>query len=443
MLATGFIYPVADKLARNAFLVEFDLKKKKSCTVCFEFAPDYFIQYDALKLPILMSNVMWLDLTFITWIHLLLLPNFSVLNEDSHRFTMGDNRVTELLVCWTFRNLTVYISPTSHITSDIIWLYPFSTKMAAKTLQRLFIPISVRLRSGKSDDYMRAHSSVSMTSPCHLTSQLRMSSLPPLAFSTKRPSPNLRSWTTASHPEKWTNPQTVSLTATAASCCLNHSLSATGAYCCWILNHNLSLTVLVSCSLISNITAMAASCSWNLMLNLKLTTSLLVTHNPKIQLTIYFWRRHQRPHRCPSQPSVCHITVAVQWNYCRNCKRQHSNCCDVRSCTTHPNTNDCVPVSTVCALFRSMEQQIATVIHDAQNNDVNSRLSANIIELKSQLTSNNTIIKDLKRQLAQKVQSNVSATKWGPNYLMPQMHTPAWANKCRWSRDNLLRLENR
>ena len=70
--------------------------------------------------------------------------------------------------------------------------------------------------------------------------------------------------------------------------------------------------------------------------------------------------------------------------------------------TPDVNTNDCVPVSTVRALFRSMEQQIVTVMHDAQNNEVNSRLSANIIELKSQLTSNNTIIKDLKRQLAQK-----------------------------------------
>ena len=150
-----------------------------------------------------------------------------------------------------------------------------------------------------------------MTSPGHLTSQLRIPSLPPLAFSTKRPPPNLRSWTTASHPQKWTNPQTVSLTAPAAYCCLNHSLSATAAYCCWILNHNLNLTAQVPCSLISNITAMAASCSWNLMLNLKLTTNLLVTHNPKIQLTILFLTS------TPKAPSMSQSAISLS-HHCRS-----------------------------------------------------------------------------------------------------------------------------
>ena len=64
--------------------------------------------------------------------------------------------------------------------------------------------------------------------------------------------------------------------------------------------------------------------------------------------------------------------------------------------TPDVDTNDCVPVSTVRALFRSMEQQIVTVIHDAQKNEVHSRLSASIIELKSQLTSKDATIKDFK-----------------------------------------------
>ena len=54
---------VGIQLGRSPKLVALfsEKKKKKSRAVCFEFAPEYFTQYDALNLPILMSIVMWWD----------------------------------------------------------------------------------------------------------------------------------------------------------------------------------------------------------------------------------------------------------------------------------------------------------------------------------------------------------------------------------------------
>ena len=103
--------------------------------------------------------------------------------------------------------------------------------------------------------------------------------------------------------------------------------------------------------------------------------------------------------------------------WCWDGKWQHVNCGNVGTCATHPRCqqlSDCVLVSTVHTLFKSMEQQIVAVIHDAQGNEVNTRLTANIIELESQLTSKDAIIKDPKRQLAQKSSAECDCDKVRP-----------------------------
>ena len=280
--------------------------------------------------------------------------------------------------------------------------------MAAKTLKSLFTPISVRLRSRKSHDYRRAHSLGFNDDSWASDESVENTITSTPSFLNKTTIPESQELNDSITSPKM-DESSSSITHSNGSILLSQSQSVSNGSILLLDSQSLSQSDIpsvqqshpqhVSNGSILLLESQAESQADNRSVSNAMSQSQSVSNGSILLLDSQSLSQSDSPSVQQSHPQYANATNV----------ESASDSTLIAAMSGHSqrtpddvDTNDCVPVSTVRALFRSMEQQIVTVIHDAQKNEVHSRLSASIIELKSQLTSKDATIKDLKRQLAQK-----------------------------------------